>query len=75
MTEIHCFKAYDVRGQVPEELNEDIAYRIARAYVEFLSPTQIAVCRDIRTSSNTLSQALIKAVSYTHLTLPTILLV
>ena len=63
MTEINCFKAYDVRGQVPEELNEDIAYRIARAYVEFLSPTQIAVCRDIRASSNTLSRAIIKALT------------
>ena len=63
MTGINCFKAYDVRGQVPEELNEDIAYRIARAYVEFLSPTQIAVCRDIRASSNTLSRAIIKALT------------
>ena len=32
---ITCFKAYDARGRVPEELNEDIAWRIGRAYAAF----------------------------------------
>lgn len=59
MTNITCFKAYDVRGLVPEELNEDIVYRIGRAYAAFLEPRQVAVGYDIRLSSHHLSQALI----------------
>jgi len=31
MTELTCFKAYDVRGRVPDQLNEDVAYRVGRA--------------------------------------------
>ena len=31
-TELTCFKAYDIRGRIPDELNEDLAYRIGRAY-------------------------------------------
>ena len=38
MKKITCFKAYDVRGRVPEELDEDIAYRIGRAYAAFVKP-------------------------------------
>ena len=40
LEKIACFKAYDVRGRVPEELNEDLAYRIGRAYAAFLSPAR-----------------------------------
>ena len=36
MTQLTCFKAYDVRGRIPNELNEDIVYRIGRAYAQFL---------------------------------------
>jgi phosphomannomutase len=57
MTNINCFKAYDVRGRVPEDLNDDIAYRIARAYAEFLSPSRIVIGRDIRLTSPDLSLA------------------
>ncbi|NIW23545.1 MAG: phosphomannomutase [Gammaproteobacteria bacterium] len=57
MSRITCFKAYDVRGRVPEDLNEDVAYRIARAYAEFLSPRKIVVGRDIRTTSPALTLA------------------
>ena len=53
-----CFKAYDVRGRVPGELNEDLAYRIGRAYAAFLSPARVAVGRDIRFSSLPLAEAL-----------------
>jgi len=63
MTEINCFKAYDVRGRVPEELNEDIAYRIGRAYAAFVEPRQVAVGRDIRESSETLTRALIEGLT------------
>ena len=50
-TVINCFKAYDVRGRVPEELNVNIAYRIGRAFAEFLSQN---CCRWFRHSSNQL---------------------
>ena len=42
MTKINCFKAYDVRGRVPEELDEDIAYRIGRAYAAFVKPRVVS---------------------------------
>jgi phosphomannomutase len=58
MQKITCFKAYDVRGRVPEDLDEQIAYRIGRAYAEFLSPRRVAVGRDIRLSSPALVAAL-----------------
>lgn len=53
-----CFKAYDVRGNVPDELNEDIAYRIGRGYAELLRPERVIVGRDIRLTSEPLSRAL-----------------
>jgi len=58
MHKLNCFKAYDVRGRVPEELNEDLAYRIGRAYAAFLAPARVAVGRDIRFSSLPLAEAL-----------------
>ena len=58
MEKLACFKAYDVRGRVPEELSEDLAYRIGRAYAAFLSPTRVAVGRDVRFSSLPLTEAL-----------------
>ena len=63
MTEITCFKAYDVRGRVPEELNEDIAYRIARAYADFIQPQRVTVGRDIRLSSADLARAVIRGLT------------
>ncbi|MEX0965174.1 MAG: phosphomannomutase [Pseudohongiellaceae bacterium] len=56
--EISCFKAYDVRGRVPDQLNSDIAYRIGRAYVEFLKPKRVVVGYDIRLTSQELCAAL-----------------
>ena len=52
------FKAYDLRGRIPDELNEDVAYRVGRAYAEFLKPTKVVVGRDIRLSSEELCKAL-----------------
>lgn len=46
-----CFKAYDVRGRMPDELNEDIAYNIGRAFAQFLKPTTVVVGYDIRLTS------------------------
>jgi len=58
MKSLSCFKAYDVRGLVPEELNEDVVYRIGRAYATFVEPQKVAVGYDIRLSSHRLSKAL-----------------
>lgn len=53
-----CFKAYDIRGKLGEELNDDIAYRIGRAYAEFLKPAQVVVGGDVRLTSESLKLAL-----------------
>jgi phosphomannomutase len=55
---ITCFKAYDARGKVPDDINEEIVYRIGRAYAEFIQPDQVAVGRDVRLSSESLFTAL-----------------
>ncbi len=55
---ITFFKAYDARGKVPSELNEDIAYRVGRAYAEYLKPQKVAVGRDVRLTSDALFSAL-----------------
>lgn len=55
---LSCFKAYDIRGRVPDELNEEIAYRIGRAYASFLKPSKVVIGRDIRLSSEAISCAL-----------------
>jgi phosphomannomutase len=54
------FKAYDVRGIHPTELDEDGAYRIGRGYVEHFEPRTIAVGRDMRLSSPTMAAAVIE---------------
>lgn len=58
MTSLTCFKAYDIRGQLGTELNEDIAYRIARSFARFLKPRRIVLGGDIRTTSPALKAAL-----------------
>ena len=57
---MECFKAYDIRGRVPDELNADIAYRIGRAYAESVNPEDVVVGRDVRHSGRELSIALVK---------------
>ena len=54
------FKAYDVRGVYPDDLDEEGAYAIGRAYVEHFAPQQIAVGRDMRLSSPSMATALIE---------------
>ena len=55
-----CFKAYDIRGQLGEELNVDIAYAIGRAMAIELKPKDIVVGGDIRLTSEALKLALAK---------------
>lgn len=58
MQSLNCFKAYDIRGKLDVDLNEDIAYRIGRAIAAVIQPQQAAVGGDIRLSSPALKQAL-----------------
>lgn len=51
------FKAYDIRGVIPTEINEELAYRVGRAYAELYHPRRIIVGRDMRLSSEALSAA------------------
>jgi len=56
------FKAYDIRGVVPDELNPDIAYRIGRALVTYLGVDNVCVGRDMRVSGQVLATALIDGI-------------
>jgi phosphomannomutase len=60
---ITSFKAYDLRGRIPDELNEEIAYAVGRAYAQFLSARRVVVGRDIRLSSATLTEALCRGLT------------
>ncbi|MFZ2727469.1 MAG: phosphomannomutase [Methylococcaceae bacterium] len=58
MTTLSCFKAYDIRGRLPDQLNTDIAYRIGRAYTQSIRPQRVIIGRDNRLSSHELAHAL-----------------
>jgi phosphomannomutase len=60
---ITCFKAYDLRGRIPSELNDDVAYRVARGYAQFLTPGRVVVGRDIRLSSTELADAVCRGLT------------
>jgi phosphomannomutase len=60
---ITSFKAYDVRGRVPEDLDPEVTYRIARAYAGFVAPQRVAVGHDIRLSSPELVAALVRGLT------------
>src|SRR6478735_7933151 len=53
------FKAYDVRGIHPTEIDEEGAYRVGRAYVEEFEPRSVAVGRDMRLSAPAMAAAVI----------------
>ena len=63
MKPITCFKAYDLRGRIPVELNDDVAYRVARGYAQFLEPKRVVVGRDIRLSSAGLTDAVCRGLT------------
>ena len=63
MNLITCFKAYDLRGRIPTELNDDVAYRVGRGYAQFLTPKRVVVGRDIRLSSAGLTDALCRGLT------------
>jgi phosphomannomutase len=55
---LSCFKAYDIRGRLGDELNEDIAYRIGRAYGQVIRPRSVVVGGDVRHTTESLKLAL-----------------
>ena len=60
---LSCFKAYDVRGRVPDELNEELAFKIGQAFCAHVRPNLVVVGYDVRISSPGLAEALIKGVT------------
>ena len=56
---IRCFKSYDVRGRIPDELNEDIAKRIGQGYAEVIQLGTVVVGHDIRLTSESIKAALV----------------
>ncbi|PIE56087.1 MAG: phosphomannomutase [Desulfobulbus propionicus] len=56
---LSCFKAYDIRGKVPEELHPELAARVALAFVDRFHPETVVVGRDMRLSSEDLATAVI----------------
>ena len=56
--QLECFKAYDIRGRLDDQLNEDVAYRIGRAFAQTLNARRVAIGGDVRLSSGALKAAL-----------------
>ncbi|WP_180112727.1 phosphomannomutase CpsG [Acinetobacter sp. YH12131] len=63
MSAFTCFKAYDIRGKLGTELNEEIAYKIGRAYGQIYQPKTVVIGCDIRLSSEGLKQATIRGLN------------
>ena len=63
MNKLTCFKAYDVRGKLGTELNEDIAYKIGRAYGQIYQPKTVVIGCDVRLTSKDLKQATIRGLN------------
>lgn len=57
------FKAYDIRGVYPEQLNEETAYKIGRAYTSFLDAGKVVVGRDVRPHSKPIFDALARGIT------------
>jgi phosphomannomutase len=60
---LSAFKAYDIRGRIPDEINPDLVYQIGRAYAAFVKPRRVAVGRDIRLTSDRFAQELIRGLT------------
>ena len=58
-----AFKAYDIRGKYPEEVNEELAYRIGRTFVELFQAKKVAVGHDIRLSGPSIQEALVRGIT------------
>ncbi len=58
-----CFKAYDVRGRIPDQLNSELALKIGRAYGQLYKPSKVALGHDIRLSSPELTAAVARGLN------------
>ncbi|MFO7447673.1 MAG: phosphomannomutase [Ignavibacteriaceae bacterium] len=63
MEKLNCFKAYDIRGKVPSELNVELAYKIGKTYSKFINAGTMVIGHDIRKSSEAISDALIRGLN------------
>ncbi|MFW1984985.1 phosphomannomutase CpsG [Acinetobacter guillouiae] len=63
MTKLTCFKAYDIRGKLGTELNEEIAYKVGRAYGQIYQPKTVVIGCDVRLTSEALKQATIRGLN------------
>ncbi|TDN58330.1 phosphomannomutase [Halothiobacillus neapolitanus] len=61
--DLTCFKAYDIRGQVPAQLDAELAYRIGRAFVDEINPGTVVVGYDVRLESPMLAEALMRGIT------------
>ncbi len=59
-----CFKAYDVRGKVPDDLDDSLAYNIGLAYAAYVQPSSVAIGRDVRSSSQAIAGALARGLQF-----------
>lgn len=59
MDKLECFKAYDIRGKVPEEIDAELAYKIGVAYANIINPGTVVVGHDVRLESPMLADAVI----------------
>lgn len=62
---LNSFKAYDIRGRVPDELNEDLARRIGNATAQLLEPGPVVLGHDVRLSSQALQRGLTAGINAT----------
>jgi phosphomannomutase len=60
---LECFKAYDVRGRVPDQLDAHVAELVGRAYAQLVRPRRVAVGHDVRPTSPTLTEALCRGLT------------
>ena len=58
MTNLTCFKSYDVRGKLGSELNDEIAYKIGRGFARAMTPKTVVIGYDIRPTSSQLAHQL-----------------
>ncbi len=63
MDRLNCFKAYDIRGKVPDELNPDLAFKVGIAFARYINAEKIVIGHDVRKSSEPISNALIRGLT------------
>jgi phosphomannomutase/phosphomannomutase/phosphoglucomutase len=60
-TRLPAFKAYDIRGRIPDELNEELVDKVARAFAVFLKPRRVVVGYDVRLTSPHFAEVAVEA--------------